>query len=192
MTSASSLLVTRMGSKEDQNCIAVTKYMAQSSRELGSQSWDLTSTNLADSEVTAAYYRIEITVAKITCLSCQACLEVGFFYLVNHGIAPSLLSAVLSQSKKFFAQSLEEKMEVLQDSNNRGYTPYGHETLDPQHQSRGDTKEGYHISAEISANDPRSSKLLHGPNKWPSPGTHDPPRHPLAKYSQRMVPPQLD
>ena len=101
----------------------------------------------------------------------QACEEVGFFYLVNHGIEESLIADVFAQSKKFFELPLEEKLTVELDNNNRGYTAFEGESLDPANQSRGDTKEGYYIGAEISSDDPRAAKPLHGPNQWPFAGT---------------------
>lgn len=39
----------------------------------------------------------------------------------------------------------EEKDRLLADENNRGYTPFAEETLDPEHQTRGDTKEGFYF-----------------------------------------------
>jgi hypothetical protein len=39
----------------------------------------------------------------------------------------------------------EEKQKLLADENNRGYTPFAEETLDPANQSRGDTKEGFYF-----------------------------------------------
>lgn len=38
-----------------------------------------------------------------------------------------------------------EKERLLADENNRGYTPFAEETLDPEHQTRGDTKEGFYF-----------------------------------------------
>lgn len=43
------------------------------------------------------------------------------------------------------ACATESKAALLADENNRGYTPFAEETLDPQHQSRGDTKEGWYF-----------------------------------------------
>lgn len=40
--------------------------------------------------------------------------------------------------------------------------------LDPEHQSKGDTKEGYYIGREVSADSDEAHKFpLHGPNQWP-------------------------
>ncbi|CAM6018848.1 unnamed protein product [Sphagnum balticum] len=98
----------------------------------------------------------------------QACMDVGFFYLINHGLDLELLDQVFEQSKKFFALPMEQKMKVLHDKNHRGYTPFEEEILDPAKQSKGDSKEGYYIGREVPESDPRSKKPLHGPNQYPS------------------------
>jgi len=67
----------------------------------------------------------------------QACASAGFFYIVNHGIRTDFLTEVFDQSKKFFALPLEEKMKVFRDKNQRGYTPFEEDMLNPGHQSRG-------------------------------------------------------
>lgn len=59
-------------------------------------------------------------------------------------------------------------MKILADANNRGYTPYQEETLNPL-QSAGDTKEGLYFGREIPKGDPEAEIPLHGPNQWPDP-----------------------
>ncbi len=42
------------------------------------------------------------------------------------------------------------------------------QVLDPENQSRGDTKEGYYIGREVSAESEEARAFpLHGPNQWP-------------------------
>ena len=67
----------------------------------------------------------------------QACIDVGFFYIINHGVDTNLLDAVFEQSKRFFALPIEEKMKVIHDENHRGYTPFQEQLLDPTKQSKG-------------------------------------------------------
>ena len=71
------------------------------------------------------------------CVSSQACVSAGFFYITNHGVNLDFLAEVFEQSKKFFALPLEEKMKVLHDKNQRGYTPFEEDMLNPGTQSRG-------------------------------------------------------
>jgi isopenicillin N synthase-like dioxygenase len=74
---------------------------------------------------------------------------------------------VFDRCRALFALPLEEKRKMLQDENNRGWTPYGEETLDPDNQTKGDTKEGFYFGRDIPADDPEAALPLHGPNVWP-------------------------
>lgn len=67
----------------------------------------------------------------------QACTEVGFFYLVNHGIPQELLAQVYAEMAHFFHQSADEKRKVLANEYMRGYTLMNEETLDPNVQTQG-------------------------------------------------------
>jgi isopenicillin N synthase-like dioxygenase len=60
-------------------------------------------------------------------------------------------------------------MKILADENNRGYTPYQEETLNPALQAVGDTKEGLYFGREVPKGDPEAEVPLHGPNQWPDP-----------------------
>ncbi|KAL9443635.1 hypothetical protein AB3S75_016909 [Citrus x aurantiifolia] len=98
----------------------------------------------------------------------QACLDCGFFYVVNHGISQEFMEEVFSQSKRFFKLPLNEKMKVLRNEKHRGYTPVLDELLDPDTQVRGDYKEGYYIGVAVPEGDPESEKPFYGPNVWPA------------------------
>lgn len=67
----------------------------------------------------------------------QACLDCGFFYVVNHGISQEFMDEVFGQSKSFFELPLNEKMKVLRNEKHRGYTPVLDELLDPDNQVHG-------------------------------------------------------
>jgi hypothetical protein len=77
-----------------------------------------------------------IAAAKIG----EACRSHGFFIITAHGIEEAFISHVFDQTRKLFALPLDEKQAMKADSNNRGWTPYQEETLDPAKQSEGDTK----------------------------------------------------
>jgi isopenicillin N synthase-like dioxygenase len=61
----------------------------------------------------------------------DACLSKGFFYIANHGIAPTLVEAVLQESRNFFALPLTERLKVRRECSlcNRGYEPMGGQDL---------------------------------------------------------------
>ncbi|KAK1262521.1 S-norcoclaurine synthase 1 [Acorus gramineus] len=84
----------------------------------------------------------------------QACLDHGFFYLINHGIDDGILKRVFEESRSFFCLPLQEKMKIERNSEHRGYTPLYSETLDPS-VSKGDLKESFYIGpveAQIDRN----------------------------------------
>ncbi|EPS60126.1 hypothetical protein M569_14678 [Genlisea aurea] len=106
----------------------------------------------------------------------QACLDSGFFYVINHGIDRKFMDEVFSQSERFFSLPLEEKMKSLRNEKHRGYTPLfdqiNSDLSDPGNQTNGDYKESYFIGPEISEDDePGANRPLRGPNRWPSSGT---------------------
>ncbi|CAL5350348.1 unnamed protein product [Camellia sinensis] len=97
----------------------------------------------------------------------MACLDYGFFYVINHGISQEFMDEVFYQSKSFFDLPVSEKMKVLRNKKRRGYTPLFNDRLDSVNQIHGDYKEGYYIGIEVPENDPDIEKLLYGPNVWP-------------------------
>eukprot|EP00250_Pteridium_aquilinum_P019836 c24593_g1_i4 orf=146-994(+) len=97
-----------------------------------------------------------------------ACLDCGFFYIVNHGISPAFMQQVFEESRKFFALPLEDKAKCLRNKNHKGYTPFLDQTLDPANQSKGDCKEGYYVGVEVPKDAPRASISHYGANVWPS------------------------
>ncbi|WOL02046.1 hypothetical protein Cni_G10765 [Canna indica] len=107
-------------------------------------------------------------INKSVSLLKQACLDSGFFYVIDHGINQELMDEVFTQSKKFFYLPLDEKMKLLRNEKHRGYTPILDETLDPDNQTSGDYKEGYYIGIEVPKDDPQAEKPFYGPNLWPS------------------------
>lgn len=99
----------------------------------------------------------------------HACETFGFFYLQGHGVGSEEIETVMEQSKKLFALPTDVKKALSDPVMSRGYTAMEEETLDPKHQSRGDTKEGFYIGRDIPKEDPRYDPAkLRGPNQWPS------------------------
>jgi len=102
----------------------------------------------------------------------DACRNIGFFYVINHGVPETLVADVYAQSKRFFALPAAQKAEIAIENSlcHRGYFQLGGENLDPARQKTvGDLKEGIKIGRDL----PATHKLvaagtpLHGPNQWP-------------------------
>ncbi|CAN8277953.1 unnamed protein product [Cochlearia groenlandica] len=117
----------------------------------------------------------------------QACLDCGFFYVINHGISKEATNNAFEQSKKFFALSLDEKMKVLRSEKQRGYTPLYDQVTDPENQVHGDDKEGYYIGTEVPQDDPEWDKPFYGPNPWPNPDVLPGWRETMEKYHQEAL-----
>ncbi|XP_018465908.1 2-oxoglutarate-dependent dioxygenase tropC-like [Raphanus sativus] len=117
----------------------------------------------------------------------QACLECGFFYVINHGLSEELKDEAFEQSKKFFALPLEEKMKVLRNKKNRGYSPVLDQILDPENQVHGDYKECFFIGIEGPIDDPHGDKPFYSPNTWPNPVVLPGWKETMEKYHQEAL-----
>jgi isopenicillin N synthase-like dioxygenase len=95
--------------------------------------------------------------------------QMGFFYLVGHGIPGDVVAHAFAEAERFFALPLEAKLEVemLRSPQFRGYTRTGGELT----QGRVDWREQIDIAAEReTSNNPDAPTYmrLEGPNLWPS------------------------
>jgi isopenicillin N synthase-like dioxygenase len=110
----------------------------------------------------------------------EACRNIGFFYIINHGVPDALVANTFAESARFFAQTSEEKAKIAIEKSNchRGWFMLGGENLDPSKQKKaGDLKEGVKIGRGLPASHPLvvAETPLHGPNQWPPnlPGWQD-------------------
>ena len=98
-----------------------------------------------------------------------ACRQVGFFYVINHGMRPALLADAFAKSRAFFAQPIAEKLEISMDviGGNRGYSGFMREALDPAHGR--DKKEAFNIGIELSPDDAglKAGEPYRALNGWP-------------------------
>src|SRR5581483_7140963 len=97
-----------------------------------------------------------------------ACREVGFFYVVGHGIDPSLLAGLDGLAREFFALPDHEKAQIEMRRGGRawrGWFPVGGELTS----GTPDLKEGIYFGAELGADHPRvaDGTPLHGANLFP-------------------------
>ncbi|OAX38440.1 Clavaminate synthase-like protein [Rhizopogon vinicolor AM-OR11-026] len=102
----------------------------------------------------------------------DACMNVGFFYVKNHGIPPECIDDVLEVSKEYYSLPIEEKMKLHHKSlvtNFRGYSPLLDANIEPG--NAGDNHEGFEFSWEElvpNANDEkRHDGAMAGANVWP-------------------------
>jgi len=110
------------------------------------------------------------SLARIGAEVGPACRDVGFFYVVNHGVDRELIERAFAQSHRFFALPLAERQALAIETigGNRGYSGMLHEALDP---GRGpDMKEAFNVGLEIAPDDPDllSKQPFRSLNAWPS------------------------
>jgi isopenicillin N synthase-like dioxygenase len=101
-----------------------------------------------------------------------ACRDIGFFYVVDHGVPADLRARAFAEAERFFALPLERKLEIdiERSACHRGYFEVGGENLDPRRQrAAGDLKEGIKIGQDLPPDHPlvAAGTPLHGPNQWP-------------------------
>lgn len=99
----------------------------------------------------------------------EACCDMGFFYVVGHGVDVDLQTRLEELSKEFFAQSKEAKMNIrmpLAGRAWRGYFPVGGELTS----GKPDMKEGIYFGAELADDHPMvtADTPVHGKNLFPN------------------------
>lgn len=94
--------------------------------------------------------------------------EIGFGYIVNHGIDQGLIDAVFNASRRFHALPMEQKMAVELNARHRGYIPIN--TSTDVNSKLADVKKpnqsaSFMMMREDTQADP--DLFLSGPNQWP-------------------------
>src|SRR5579871_2301648 len=99
-----------------------------------------------------------------------ACRDVGFFYVVNHGVPKDLVNQAFEQSHSFFALPPSEKQAIAMEKigGNRGYSAPMQEILDPT--LGPDMKESFNVGLDLAADDPEilAGKPFRALNAWPA------------------------
>ncbi len=111
----------------------------------------------------------ETSLARIAAEIGAACRDVGFFYVLGHGVEHGLREETFAQSRRFFALPLADKQRLAIESigGNRGYSGLMHEALDP---TRGpDSKEAFNVGLDLAQDDPEilAGKPFRSLNAWP-------------------------
>mmetsp|Transcript_109814 Transcript_109814/g.215251 ORF Transcript_109814/g.215251 Transcript_109814/m.215251 type:complete len:407 (+) Transcript_109814:32-1252(+) len=114
----------------------------------------------------------------------NASVNVGFFYIKNHGVSEELTSRLDNISKHFFALPVEKKKlidMVLGGKAWRGYFAVGDEMTS----GISDQKEGIYFGTELSADKARD-RPLHGQNQWPASEKGEQMRDAVLTYMNEM------
>ncbi|KZS93816.1 Clavaminate synthase-like protein [Sistotremastrum niveocremeum HHB9708] len=99
----------------------------------------------------------------------EACMNVGFFYIKNHGVDQNLINEARKNLEEFFALPLEEKQKIIGEGI-KGYSPLQSGKNDP-YASQGDMHEGFEFGWEdlevTEAGKTRDDGVMSGDNLWP-------------------------
>ena len=114
----------------------------------------------ADDPETAESFRIALR---------EATIDVGFFYLVGHGISEERMAEIFAVARRFFALPLPEKqaLAMLESPAFHGWTRLGGELT----QDQVDWREQLDIGPERPqgvATEDEPWRVLDGPNSWPA------------------------
>lgn len=99
----------------------------------------------------------------------DACREIGFFVIEDHGISAEVRDGVFDAARRFFAldEAHKEAVSIGRSPCHRGYVGLSLETLDASQPA--DVKEAFDMSRHLTADHPAviAGTPLHGPNQWP-------------------------
>ena len=97
----------------------------------------------------------------------NACTQVGFFYIINHGLSQAVIDDAMQAAQRFFAEPLERKAQVAVNKHHRGFHRRGGATM--YQATRPDEKEFYGFGLDLAEDDPSvlAGEALRGPNQWP-------------------------
>ncbi|MDP5253803.1 MULTISPECIES: isopenicillin N synthase family oxygenase [unclassified Vibrio] len=99
----------------------------------------------------------------------KACRDIGFFYVIGHGIPREQFDQVQAMADRFFAlpESTKQQISIQHSSNHRGWGQVNAEQLDPNGPS--DHKETFDMALDLSPFHPQVARCpqLYGPNQYP-------------------------
>jgi len=98
----------------------------------------------------------------------EAAINVGFFYVKNHGIPAEVIEQACATADRFYAlpEDIKCRYDVMKTKRHKGYVPVGGLSADP---TIVDLQEGYECGLELPDDDPDylAGNALLGPNVWP-------------------------
>lgn len=101
-----------------------------------------------------------------------ALTEVGFYFLINHGVPREQIASVFEQVRRFHAQPMEKKLALKLNHHNTGYLPMRGNTLRTstvQAGTKPNLNEAFFIKKELPADHPDvlADRRFRGANRWP-------------------------
>ena len=109
-----------------------------------------------------------------------ALTEIGFYFIVNHGVPSEQISEVFRQAARFHAQPLDKKLEIKLDKHNVGYLPMKGDTLRTstvETVTKANLNEALFVARDLPGDHPDvlADRRFRSANRWPAdlPGFRD-------------------
>lgn len=106
----------------------------------------------------------------------QACIDIGFFYVINHGMDAGMIARSFAVSRAYFALPFEEKMKVRMNRHQCGYMPPDVAVHNDTFETRKGAystqpSEAFKFTFDLAPDDPDYGRNIRfrGHNKWPDP-----------------------
>ena len=101
-----------------------------------------------------------------------ALTEIGFYFIVNHGVPREQIRATFEQVKRFHAQPVEKKLTLKLNHHNTGYMPMRGNTLRTstvQAGTKPNLNEAFFSARDLPADhaDARADRRFRGTMRWP-------------------------
>jgi len=102
-----------------------------------------------------------------------ALTEIGFYFIVNHGVAAGQIREVFRQTARFHAQPLEKKLEIKLDKHNVGYLPMKGDTLRTSvvaTVTKPNLNEALFVARDLPGDHPDvlADRRFRSANRWPT------------------------
>src|SRR6185436_6054510 len=102
-----------------------------------------------------------------------ALTEIGFYFIVNHGVPREQIREVFAQVRRFHEQPLEKKLALKLNKHNTGYMPMRGNTLRTstvQAGTKPNLNEAFFVKKELPADHPDvlADRRFRGANRWPA------------------------
>jgi isopenicillin N synthase-like dioxygenase len=96
--------------------------------------------------------------------------EIGFFYVVGHGVPPELAERAHAVARSFFALPDDDRLAIenVESPQFRGYTRFGHERTNGRADLRDQLDIGRELPVPVLGPDDPAWLRLRGPNLWPA------------------------
>lgn len=117
--------------------------------------------------------------------------QIGFYYIVGHGVPQALIDDSFAALARFFAQPMDEKLKLKVDQHQIGYIPPKASILRTSgiaDNKKPDTNEAFQLQRDRGPDDPKviEGRRFSGQNKWPAEDRVPGFRAQMLKYHATM------